>query len=204
MARPLIFFGASFNPPTLAHRAIVDYLLAAYPGSLIMLAPVYQHRFNAKSELVDFKDRLEMTRLAFPELTVSEIEKTVHELHPEDADLGTVDVLEYMKAHPEDFEGDVNHISLVLGADTFNDFFSGKWKNAEHILELVDAIHAFERKGLTLVPSDSPKVKLELGAIQDPKIQVLSSTRIREDENFARAGVHPKVFDYMMRHHLYC
>jgi nicotinic acid mononucleotide adenylyltransferase len=153
--------------------------------------------------LVDFEDRLEMTRLAFPDLIASEVEKTVHELAPEDSDLGTVDFLEYMKAHPQDFEADVNHISLVLGADTFNDFFSGKWKNADKILDLVDAIHVFERKGVPLVSTQNSKVKLELGAIQDSKIQILSSTRIREDKNFARAGVHPAVFDYMMRHHLY-
>lgn len=215
MSKGILFFGSSLNPPTLAHRAMVDQMLKLHPDALIVLAPVYQHIFMNKPALIDYSHRLAMARLAFEDLIrekkliLSEVEKLTFDAMKarqkagEGVNVGTVDVLHYMKKHPEQFpEGDVHHISLVLGGDAYNDLVGGKWKEPETLLALVDKVYGFDRGAehrLTL-PQGAYKGKIELiqGAISDEKIQAISSTQIRESLAYAESGVvDKKVLAYM-------
>jgi nicotinate (nicotinamide) nucleotide adenylyltransferase len=205
MPKPIVFFGASMNPPTLAHRAMVDHMIKLRPEALIVLAPVYKHIYREKSPLMDYRARVKMTRLAFQDLIlegkalVSEVERLTVE--STGSSVGTVDVLAYMKSHPESVpEGEVDHISLILGGDSYEDFFAGKWKNAEGILASVDKIYGFDRGSEHRLIAHHSKVEIEStrGAITDPKIQAISSTRIRASLAYAESGVlHPDVLNYM-------
>lgn len=237
MPRPIVFFGSSFNPPTKAHLALVRYMLELskndVPRPIIVLAPVYKHMFS-KPDLVDFEPRLHLTQTQFRQeiadgnVLVSDIEGVVYRSMQQQqvapgqdpstvkVRCGTVDILQYIKDHPGIIpDGDVNHISLILGGDTYNDFLSGKWKNAEHIMQLCDAIHVFGRDGVmpNLPPiltanarqdaDDARNIALDriqavlpntafifhADAITDPSIQGISSTKIRNDIQHAVTGV---------------
>lgn len=178
MPRPIIFFGSSLNPPTKAHLALVQYMIEQAknqdPKPIIVLAPVYKHMFS-KPDLVDFGPRVKLTEAQFKteiangDVIVSDIEEVVYrdmqqkmaapgqDPNTVKASCGTVDVLQYMKDHPGVIpNGDVNHISLMLGGDTYNDFVGGKWKDAERIIDLCDTIHVFDRDGL--MPADPQTV----------------------------------------------
>jgi nicotinate-nucleotide adenylyltransferase len=198
MPKPLVFFGGSFNPPTLAHRAMADHVLKLRPEAEIMVAPVFHHRFVAKSNLADYQHRLVMTRLAFPDLTVSEIEKTVFEASATGADLGTIDTLEYIKFHAHPFDGDVNHLSLILGGDAYQDFISGKWKRADKILDIVDHLYVFQRNGTVLEP-----ILEKVTIIVDDNISHIASTKMRENIHSAAQWLAPSVFEYIEKNRLY-
>lgn len=249
MPRPIVFFGSSLNPPTKAHLALVQHMIEAAknqdPKPVIVLAPVYKHIFS-KPDLADFEPRVKLTQVQFEDeikngdVIVSNIEEVVYEhMRAEEAakqgvdpatvkfSCGSVDVLDYIKKHPELFpDCDVNHISLMLGGDTYNDFVGGKWKDAEKIIGLCDVIHVFDRDG---VKPTAPKAvvtaarngadaarlakldKIEVaavdqkfafheGVIKDPEIQQISSTKVRNDINHAIKGVTDTVLGAIRTH----
>lgn len=72
MSKSVIIYGGSFNPPTLAHRAILEHVYAFFGGDKIkrfIIAPVYSHAYG--KSLADFGDRLAMCELAFSDFTAT-------------------------------------------------------------------------------------------------------------------------------------
>lgn len=209
MLRPIIFFGASFNPPTKAHLALVEYIIKTMkvrvPKPIILLAPVYQHIFS-KPGLVDFDPRLKLTALQFKQaiesgdVIVSDIEARVYNASGSEAPCGTVDTLAYIKAHPDEFPGcNVNDISLMLGGDTYHDLIDGKWKDTEKLIDQCHHIHVFERNHASLRGTSNPKFIFHNNAITDPLVQSISSTRIRQNLEKGQAGLVPDVLDEIRR-----
>lgn len=185
MLRPIIFFGASFNPITHAHLDIIKYLikstLTLNPRPIVLLAPVYSHILN-KAGLADFESRLEMIKLSIEylrqalmlegivvdshDIIISRIEEETYQIkskepqeHSGSLVVGTFDVLTVLRKKAEEFNGDGNALSLVLGNDTYEDFLGGIWQKADQIMDLCHSIHVFDR--------DNASVSSPMTIVQD-------------------------------------
>ena len=97
----VLLFGSSFNPPTLSgHVALVQHYAHLYDE--IWTLPVYQHAYQQKRNMVDYKHRLAMARLAFDEVRVGgkavrvvEVEKEVCLQRHES--IGTVHIIQELQ-----------------------------------------------------------------------------------------------------------
>ncbi|HHZ11177.1 MAG TPA: nicotinate-nicotinamide nucleotide adenylyltransferase [Acholeplasmataceae bacterium] len=56
-----ILYGGSFNPPTLAHYQIAEYLLEKFPEAELHFLPA--NNFYEKDNLKDFRERFEMLEI---------------------------------------------------------------------------------------------------------------------------------------------
>lgn len=139
----IAIFGLSANPPTglTGHTGIFKYLKSLQIFDEIWILPVYQHIFNSKRIMEPYEHRINMCNLCVEEINndidietttkirVLTLEKIVNEYHlqsDENYRVGTIDVLEYVNKKYENLQ-----INLVLGLDTFNDYSSMKWKQAD-------------------------------------------------------------------------
>lgn len=70
MARRVLLFGTSANPPTGAtgHMGMLAHCRAALGFDEVWLVPVYQHIYSTKRQLAPFADRLAMCRIGVDEL----------------------------------------------------------------------------------------------------------------------------------------
>lgn len=75
MMKNLVLYGLSANPPTIAHRTIIDYLYDVYPKDDVWIIPVYQH--PVKTNLIKFSHRVNMIKAMCPYAHVSTIEEEV-------------------------------------------------------------------------------------------------------------------------------
>jgi nicotinate-nucleotide adenylyltransferase len=137
-------FGTSADPPTgdRGHRGIVRWLtetpldeLGGIPDEVWVL-PVYRHAFVEKRDMAPFEDRMAMARLAFgdlPRVRVSDVERSVAE--GAGGEVGAVDVVEHLIAHNPGVR-----FAWVMGADTHQDFRSGRWKGGSRLAELVPLV----------------------------------------------------------------
>lgn len=98
----MILYGGTFNPPTIAHYAVIKYLLAEYRDLPIIVLPT--NDFYKANEVVSYAHRLRMVTLMCQEFT------------------GRVSISEYERDH-EKYEGTYltlrhfNHPYFVIGAD---------------------------------------------------------------------------------------
>lgn len=174
--REVCLFGTSADPPTgsKGHGAIVKFLASMKDernGSLlpkfdeIRIMPVYRHMFIEKRERVQaatFEQKLEMCHLNFvPDpskkikedescaiVTVSDVERVVFQILNPTASptsppvpVGTVDILEYLVAHEP-----YTTFYLCLGADTYRDICSGKWRRTQDLVNVLqDRIIVIDR-----------------------------------------------------------
>ncbi len=110
---PIVVFGGSFNPPTVAHSLIVSYLLSVFPEHYrIMVMPAFEHAHS--KELIQFWPRLQMTRMAMRQfdkerMTVSNFE-AIHK--PKN----TFEMLTQLKK-----ANDQTDIYFIVGADCYRD-----------------------------------------------------------------------------------
>lgn len=115
-----IIYGGSFNPPTIAHLAIVNKLKKKYPKAKIVILPVgntYQKR-----TLIEFKHRLVMLELLFDnddnvEISLLEKDKKY------DGTLSSIKAL----------QTDNEEIAFVVGSDQINQF--DQWINYQELLK---------------------------------------------------------------------
>ncbi|MDD3106850.1 MAG: nicotinate-nicotinamide nucleotide adenylyltransferase [Bacilli bacterium] len=61
-----IIYGGSFNPPTIAHVKIAQFLLTKYPQAEFLFLPA--NNFYSKDNLKDFKIRLQMLEIVCAKL----------------------------------------------------------------------------------------------------------------------------------------
>jgi nicotinic acid mononucleotide adenylyltransferase len=167
MARPLIYFGSSFNPITGAHLAMLEHLIREAnqqdPRPIIMLAPVFKHMFS-KPDLIGYEPRLAKTQKAVDELIaklkeeniqidegdilVKNIDEIVfNDVRKKDpkASSGTWTVIRYLKEHADEFGIDPEQVRMALGNDTYEDLFSGLWSEELKIYEAVQHFYVFDR-----------------------------------------------------------
>jgi len=97
-----IIYGGSFNPPTIAHYKIAEYLLEKFPVNELIFLPVANN--YTKKGLVDFEHRYKMLEIYCKKLgarvSISDYEATLDKYE------GTIKTLEHF-----------NNPYFVIGAD---------------------------------------------------------------------------------------
>ena len=125
----IIIYGGAFNPPTIAHKQIGEYLLNKYKDKKIIYLPT--NSFYNKEDLASFRDRYNMTKLLVKDLgkrvEVSKYEGKEHEFS------GTYYTLIHYK-----------HPYFVIGADSLKNLPS--WIEGKKLIEENHFI-VFPRKG---------------------------------------------------------
>jgi nicotinate-nucleotide adenylyltransferase len=124
MAKNVVVFGGSFNPPHVAHVLGVAYVLATEPVDEILVVPCFMHPFA--KELAPYEERFELCKAAMsflPRVTVSRIEA---ELGGESRTLRTLSAL--AAEHPD------WSMRLLIGADILID--APKWHGFDEVQRL--------------------------------------------------------------------
>ena len=219
-ARPRLvaLFGLSADPPTGrgGHLGIVRWCadelrVPSARGSKrrrgvdeVWVLPVYRHIYGAKREMTPYGHRLAMAHLQFDGLDtrvpvrVVEAERETYEEavaaarargeDPAGVRVGTYDVVRHLEA-----TNPGTRFVLVLGADTWADLRSGKWRRARELEDMVEVV-ALPRPGFGG------------GTIDDaPPLDDVSSSRARATTDLAelRTILEPAVVDYVITHRLY-
>mmetsp|Transcript_1925 Transcript_1925/g.4206 ORF Transcript_1925/g.4206 Transcript_1925/m.4206 type:complete len:267 (-) Transcript_1925:3-803(-) len=144
--RRVCLFGTSADPPTGigGHLGIAKYLASMDAFDEVRILPVYSHMFgNKRGKQAPFETRVEMCTLLIknvPKVTVSEVERICFEkaaagLNEEQKSkvrVGTADILAMLTTNEPNVE-----FTWALGADTFLDLASGKWRRTDEVFELV-------------------------------------------------------------------
>ncbi|MDH4198870.1 MAG: nicotinate (nicotinamide) nucleotide adenylyltransferase [Spirochaetia bacterium] len=119
---PILFFGGTFNPPHSGHVHIISYVIQHMKFEHIYVVPAFHPPHKSQTDQVDFKDRLEMTRIIFLQnrnaanVDVSDMEKYLP------APSYTYRTLRYLKEiHPR------SKVFLLTGMDMYQNL--NQWKN---------------------------------------------------------------------------
>ena len=107
-----IVLGGSFNPPTIAHIEIANFIKKHISKDLLLLPN--GNKYPTK-ELLSFEERLELIKMSFPNIEIDDYEKDIHFG-------GTVKYLE-LKDHP----------FFVIGTDSLRDLVG--WIDGKKLIE---------------------------------------------------------------------
>ena len=184
----VILYGGAFNPPTIAHKALVKYLKTKYPDALILVMPTNDRYKDTK--VVDYIYRKEMVELMVKD--IKGVEVSDFELKQNDKYLGTADTL-----------AKLNHPFFVMGADALAKIVT--WINPETLIKDNHFI-VFPRDGInreSVIANNNllSKYADHFIIVNDFSELNYSSTMFREtkDENIL-----PKeVARYIKEHNLY-
>jgi len=178
-----IVFGGSFNPPTKAHKLILDKLFLLFKPDNIIIVPVGDS--YKKKGLIDYTHRLEMVKLLDSRVIVSTLENN-------DAYLGTYDLLKKLS---EDYDD----LYYVIGSD--NLIKLDTWINYKNLLRDFKFI-VFNRYSVPLedvILEKYPEFKDRFLIIQID--YDISSSKFRETKD---SNLIPKeVYEYIIENNLY-
>lgn len=106
----LIIYGGAFNPPTIGHKKIIDYLVKNYSNKKIIILPT--NNFYKSKDIVSYEHRKKMLEIMckdyLDKIEISDYEQTLDKYY------GTYYTLEYF-----------NHPLFVIGADSLDSIH--KW-----------------------------------------------------------------------------
>lgn len=187
--------GGAFDPPTRAHIALAEFLIAKDVVDQIWLMPAYAHKYG--KDMQSFEHRLTMCQLAcggLDRILVSDFERQISEI----SDGSSYDMLiELQKDFPEfDFY-------FVIGQDNA-DTLDG-WKNWNYLVQNTRFI---------VLPRPMP-MSQHLDWYLSPPHQILedtpqmpiSSTQVRQqlgtDPSHLLELLTPKVLDYILHQKIY-
>lgn len=178
-----IVYGGSFNPPTIAHKKIVLKLHELFKPQNILIVPTGDS-YTWKN-ITPFYHRLNMTRLAFPNDKVLDIEQNKKYR-------GTINTLRYLSRQYDD-------LYFTMGAD--NLIYIKKWINYEALLNEFNFI-IFKRDEIDI----EAFITNELSNYKDKFTIVdfnmnISATKFRSTH--ASELVDPCVLDYIKTNGLY-
>ena len=178
-----IVYGGSFNPPTIAHKLIIDKLFLVFRPDNIIVVPVGNS--YKKKDLIDFNHRLEMAKLLDNRIIVSDIENNKEYL-------GTLDLLNKLSEFYDD-------LYYVIGSD--NLIHLDTWINYKELLENYKFI-VFNRHNLDLqdiILEKYPEYKNNFLVI-DIDMDI-SSTRFRETKD--KTLIPDEIYEYIKKNKLY-
>ena len=178
-----IVFGGSFNPPTKAHKLILDKLFLLFKPDNIIIVPVGDN--YQKKGLIDYTHRLEMVKLLDSRVIVSTLENN-------DVYLGTYDLLKKLS---EDYDD----LYYVIGSDNLMKLDT--WIDYKNLLKDFKFI-VFNRYSVPLedvILEKYPEFKDRFLIIQID--YDISSSKFRETKD---ANLIPsEVYDYIIENKLY-
>lgn len=110
-----IIYGGSFNPPTIAHKKIIETIIDTYNPSNLILVPT-SSKYKLKSNLISMDDRINMLLLLTNDkrIKISNYEEETKEY------MGTYKTLEH-------FSKTYSDLYFVMGADNLD--YISKWLN---------------------------------------------------------------------------
>lgn len=182
----VLIFGGSFNPPTIAHEAIIHALYKQFKPEKIVIVPNGNY-FSWKTDLIEFKYRFEMMELItshLPYVEISDLENT-------NEFLGSYHTLNILSKKYKD-------LYFVVGADHIQTL--DQWK---HYKALINTY-----KFIILTRSSYPfdKAYLESLGVQYKVLEFesdVSSSKVRKDLLNNLNSLNPLIKDYILNHELY-
>lgn len=180
-----IVYGGSFNPPTIAHEAIIKELKNKFnPLNLIIIPTGNSYR---RKDLLEFRHRYNMLKLISNDI-ISDIEdkNTLY--------MGTLDTLNRLSK-------DYSNIYFVMGADNLIDIKS--WIRYKELLSKYHFI-IITRDSIDIIKfiDDELKEYKDKFSFINLKFMV-SSTKIRKNIETNKDMLNPKVYEYIKKNHLY-
>ncbi len=183
-----VLFGGSFNPPTIAHYEIINYLATSQLYDEILILPNGDtYEFGGKS-LNNFDHRVKMLHLMcnhLPNVKILEIEN-------QEEFLGTAHTLKLL-----------NHPTFVIGADCLDHLHL--WKNFETLINenqfLVFARSSLQDVHRIILNNPNLKAYDQHFTIVDLKTSDVSSSEFRLTKN--EKMVKDEVLEYIKSNHLY-
>lgn len=182
----IAWFGLSADPPTLAHRMIVDAVLGSGLVDLVVVFPA------GKLQYKDF-EATDWQRLDMIELWRSSAEFSPQEVIVSSFDIKREKAYTWHDLYNtlSQFGGSYRHY-FVVGSDQYKEI-PKSWNNGEELLEEASFI---------VIPRDSTKTSLQYGHhyLLDVEPLPVSSTNIRKG---SLEGIDEKVANYIKKEHLY-
>ncbi|HAX73788.1 MAG TPA: nicotinate (nicotinamide) nucleotide adenylyltransferase [Firmicutes bacterium] len=188
----IVVFGGSFNPPTIAHYKIADYIINTLHCDQFYYLPVGDQ--YPKKGLQSASDRVAMLKMVANRLNSCEI--CLIEVEA-DKVLTTYESLSILQNQYPNQE-----IAFVFGADNLKDL--PKWSQSDDLIDHFKLI-VFRRDHIDVdeIISSMYKKKQSSFIILDQFEEMdVSSTMYRNDETKTHL-VLTEVDDYIKKHHLY-
>lgn len=189
--RKILLWGGSFNPIHKSHADVARQLTNICDQVWIM--PAYKSLWG--KELVDYKHRLNMCRLATqydPNVEVSDWEGRNVDL----ADKGTVVLMQKLKSDYHNFD-----IHLVIGSD--NAIKIDKWKNYKELLQNNDIL-VVPRVGHKMKPEDYDRLRgYNVRYASGIHVEEMASSDVRKSVYENKKYIDDRVWDYMSQYNLY-
>lgn len=184
----ILVYGGSFNPPTIAHQAILDKLINLYSEAKIIVVPVGDD--YRKKDLAPFFHRVEMIKLMIKDHH-RVILSTIEGFHPFQ---GTIETLNRLSKAYED-------LYVVMGQDQL--LLIDSWIRANELIETYPFI-IMKRKG----HMDERLLDKKLKDL-DYKFRFIdfdmdvSATMFRINPQKQKELIPKDVNDYILKHQLY-
>ena len=189
----IALLGGGFDPPTLAHQQMVEFLLAENLFDQVWLIP-YQERAFGKQAQTAARHRLAMAKLLAepfaPRATVCEYELR------QTAKSYTIDTVNYLQTKYPEYQ-----FSLVLGSDLLKEL--PKWKDIDELAKLLSFI-CLPRVNYPVLKQVVKKYQIMV--MPEAHIADISSTQVRLDLKQEKKNVNqiPKsIRTYIRQHSLY-
>lgn len=184
-----ILYGGSFNPPTLAHEAIIKKINEIYNPKKIVIMPVGS-TYTRKDNRYNL-DRIRMLKLVTSKY--DNVEISDYEIN--NPFKGTIETLKYLETLYQ------NKFSFVMGADNLLEIKT--WIDYEELLKN-HLIICFNRNNIL----DKNTVK-NIAESYQAKIDLIplniniSSSEIRKDFKVNKDNLSKEVYDYIITNQLY-
>ncbi|PWJ12049.1 nicotinate (nicotinamide) nucleotide adenylyltransferase [[Clostridium] innocuum] len=185
----VIVFGGSFNPPTLAHKYIINHALERFPDSEVLVVPT--NDAYPKPDKAPAKERYAMLKDIFrndSDIAISDIELRQNTI------VYTVDLLaEVRKKYPN-----ADEIYLMMGSDNLEDFTH--WRCPEAILSQYRLLILNRTKDADDIINAAPLLKKyrdRIKVIEDSmpyEFKQISATKVR---NCIRTRMYDKLKEYV-------
>jgi nicotinate-nucleotide adenylyltransferase len=152
-AKPVLFFGGTFNPPHYGHSNLIHYVLEHMDFSRVYIIPSYHPPHKNEFDAVSFDDRLQMTRILFhgqnlpDNVEISDMERNLA------TPSYSWQTLEHLhKKHPH------SKIYMLIGMDMYLNLH--KWDNYEELIKNYNFI-ILKRKNLIAPKISSGDILLD-------------------------------------------
>ncbi|AFZ46020.1 nicotinate (nicotinamide) nucleotide adenylyltransferase [Cyanobacterium stanieri PCC 7202] len=186
----IAIFGTSADPPTIAHKTILDYLSQKYD-----ITAVYASDNPFKENQNSLYHRSKMLGLLIEEINVSSGNHNI-QLATDIGDRRTLHTIEKAKKK----WGEKADLTFVIGSDLASQIFS--WYQAEKLWQQVKLL-ILPREGYQVDGDTQQKLEQNtLGyTLADYQLPPVSSTQYRQNQN--EEVLTPKVKSYIQCHNLY-
>jgi len=193
--KQIAILGGSFDPITVGHVKLAQFVLDSKISDEVWITPCFQHIYGKK--MADAQDRIKMCELAVadnPKLKVFtyEIDNRL-----EGSTYG------FVKRLLQEPFAENHNFSIVIGMDNANTF--NKWVNYKLLAKMVRFV-VLARKGVERNPKNSWYLKLPHMFLNQNSTPEVSSTQVRsliKENNSAKEFLNPDVLKYIIDKKLY-